>query len=243
MIHFITPFVAKDSIDNWDLAALLLRQTLDSPANQSDPEFNSVICCHDIPDFAKDYDERFKFVEHPSPPQSAKTVTGEFSGICDADWKRDVSLFHCDPEDQDFVMPIDADDLIHRDVVSELKNADGFEAVFINNGYEFCFKSRRLLERNNMVKRTSTSFALRAHLLNKPSSLDKSSLSKTLYHTVYHSNVIEFIEENSLPHKYLTTPSSVYRTNTSTNISDFFRRGHLLRSTRHRLKFLLGKNY
>lgn len=241
LVHFITPLAAKDSVKSWPLTCELLRQTLASLENQSVGNFTSTICCHDIPEFANDLDSRFRFVPCPTPPpQSAQTITGANSGVADMMAKRDAALFYIQPKFDEFVAVLDADDLFSRHLVRHLEESSEADGVTFNVGYEFCEMSKRLLLRRDMVGRTSSSFALRGRLLSAPASLDRADMSKTLFHTVWHSNVEEFLQAQGLRHRRLADPIVVYRTNTGLNMSDYYR-VNLLRRVRHNLKFLLGR--
>ncbi|MEM6910432.1 MAG: glycosyltransferase family A protein [Verrucomicrobiota bacterium] len=240
MIHFITPLAAKSAVRDWSLTCTLLRQTLASLENQESPDFRITVACHDKPDFASGLDDRFQFVEAPfDPPHDAKTIRGENSGLRDADLKRDVALYHSGANGEDFVMPLDADDLLHVRVVAELADlASEVDGALLNQGYEFCYISKRLVYRRNMVDRTSSSFALRGRLLSIPKSLDIADLQKTLWHTVYHSKVIAWLEASGLRNESLEGPRVIYSTNTSTNLSDFYRHS-IRRRLSHRAKFYI----
>ncbi len=194
-----------------------------------------------MPDFAAKLDERFVFVPHPFPPPvSAYANTGTNSGLRDLMLKRDVALYMAQPEDEDFVAILDADDLYHRDLVSDLESCGSADVFLMEQGYEFCQKTHRLLERSDMVSRTSSSFAMRAQHLRIPTSLDEKNLVGSLYHEVWHSNLPHYLKENSLSVVAAKAPRVVYRVNTSLNRSDAFRKESLKR-VRQRLKFFVGR--
>lgn len=238
---FITALAARDSVRDWDSTCLFLRETLFSLEQQSSPNFRSIICCHQVPDFAAQLDERFLFVRHPfPPPDSAYANTGKNSGLRDLMLKRDVALYTAQPEKDDLVAILDADDLYHRDLVSDFESCGSADAFLMERGYEFCQKTHRLLERSDMVSRTSSSFAMRAQHLRIPSSLDEQNLVGSLYHEVWHSNLPNFLKLNSLSVIAAKEPRVVYRVNTSLNRSDAFRK-QLLERIRQRLKFFLGR--
>lgn len=242
MIFFLTPIPARASVIDWPLTCSLLRQTLHSLENQSSGEFRSIVCCHDIPPFASQLDERFRFVEHPFPaPSQASSLTGENNGVRDMMLKRDVALYYAQPSESDFVMLLDADDLLHRSVVDEVNGLADTRGVLLEHGYEFCCITRRLLKRDNMVGRSGSSFLLRGDLVRPPASLAVEELEKTIYHTVWHSNVEKHLLDHKLSYQTLSECRTIYRTNTRLNHSDWYRRGRLIRTLRHRVKFLLGR--
>ena len=241
MIYFLTPLSAQSSVSDWRLVCELLRETLRSLENQVSEKFQSYICCHDIPDFAKELDERFHFILHPFvAPVSALSVEGVNNGVRDGMLKRDVALFHSDPNPDDFVVLLDADDLYHRELVKDLESLHAFDCVLFENGYEFCHKSRRLLGRRDMVSRTCSSFALKAKFLRLPNSLSEDDLRTTLYHDVWHSNVREYLVREDISFHVIESPRVIYKTNTSLNHSDYFRKG-IVAQLKQRLKFFFGR--
>lgn len=240
MIHFITPLAAKCSVKDWDLTCWLLRQTLGSLENQDATEFKATICCHDIPEFARNLDGRFNFVISPyEPPSDAQTLKGENSGLRDQTLKRDIALLHSGASGDDLVMLLDADDLYHRSLVGVLEQVNvDVQGVIIKEGYEFCHRSKRMVRRRDINHRTASSFGLRAKLLNIPTSHKEEELSKSLYREVWHNILEPYLQKMHLKHVYLQGPQTVYVTNTSLNFSDFYRTT-VVRKLKHWSKFYL----
>jgi hypothetical protein len=240
LVHFITPLAAKDSVKNWRLTCELLRQSLGSLENQTSAAFKATVCCHDLPEFARELDSRFNFVTSPYPPPSdAQTLRGGNSGLRDQTLKRDIALLHSGAEPDDLVMLLDADDLYHKSLVGVLENISvDVKGVVIPEGFEFCYQSKRMVKRKDINHRTASSFGLRAKLLNIPISHSETELSKSLYREVWHSNVEAFLQTNHLKHVYLRGPKTVYVTNTSLNFSDFYRTT-MVRKLKHWGKFYL----
>lgn len=240
-VHFVTPLAAKSSVKDWQLTCHLLRQTLASLENQTIGNFTSTVCCHDVPEFARDLDARFRFVECPtSPPPDAQSISGTNSGVADMMAKRDTALFYARPAKEDFVVVLDADDLFSKDLVGILETTQDADGVTFDVGYEFCHMSKRLFLRRDMVGRTSSSFALSGWVISAPKSLSKEDREQSLFHTVWHSNVAAYLKNRQLKHIKLSEPTVVYRTNTGLNMSDFYR-ANLFRAMRHRIKFLIGR--
>ena len=239
--YYLTALAAKDSVRDWDLTCLLLQETLFSLEQQSSPNFRSIVCCHDIPAFASKLDSRFTFLTHPyAPPSNAYANTGQNNGIRDMMLKRDVALHAASPAASDWVVLLDADDLFHRNLTSELEQQTAAQGALLEHGYELCQKSRKLLPRRDMVGRTTSSFALRGGFVRTPQSADECDLKKSIYHEVWHSNVRQYLQANLLAVWEPQAPRVIYRVNTTLNRSDWYRVSKM-RRWRHHLKFLLGR--
>jgi hypothetical protein len=242
MIYFLTPLAAKKSVSDWDLTCELLKQTLGSLQNQTDGEFRSIVCCHNVPDFAKELDNRFLFVNHPFPaPDKALSISGTNCGARDMVLKRDVALYYAQPGPDDFVMLLDADDLLHCKLTQEIKAlSKSIEAVTIDHGYEMCYYSKRLLRRTNMVDKSTSTWCLKGRYMKTPKLLLENELNSSIYHTVWHSNFYQFLADKKIPYQKLQEPRMIYLVNTSLNISDTFRKSVLMKC-KQKMKFSIGR--
>lgn len=242
MIHVLTPFVAKVSSRDWNLASRLLQETLMSLEYQTYRDFRVVVCGHDQPEDFDDFDERFRFVPHvfPAPvrPKDGRVPRGP--ALRDMGLKRDVALHYAEPRPDDFVFLLDADDLLHRETFQEVAQRQALDAVLLDRGYEFCHQSRRAHRRDDMLSRCSSTYFFKAHLLNVPESLDEADLGGTLYHDVWHGKVHEYLRSAQKRYEALPNPRVLYRVNTSVNNSDTLRTS-LFQRLRQRLKFLFAQ--
>ena len=126
------------SVD-WGRTQELLGHTLRSLLNQSDPRFSVVICGHERPELAELADPRVRFVEADgSPPQDSSGFRG------DKMRKRRLIGSILRQRGGGYFFPLDADDLVHRDVVAHALQDDNRRGYLIETGYTLDYANRNL---------------------------------------------------------------------------------------------------
>ncbi|SPF78470.1 hypothetical protein [Pseudoprimorskyibacter insulae] len=108
-VRFILPLVAPHHVQNWPEIQARLSATLQSFLNQSDPRWEAVICSQTMPDLPDD--PRIRFLP----------FTDQVDG--NDKWQKQGALcrdLRDTPMPSGYVMPFDADDLLHRDAVAEM---------------------------------------------------------------------------------------------------------------------------
>jgi len=129
---------ARTSAD-WGRAQELLGHTLRSVLNQSDPRFSVVICGHERPDLPELDDPRVRFLESDQGP--ARNPTG-FRG--DKMRKRRIIGALLRARGGGYFFPLDADDLVHRDVVAHVRRDDNRRGYLIDRGYTLDYNNGTL---------------------------------------------------------------------------------------------------
>lgn len=117
---------------DWARTEELLGHTLRSVLNQSDPRFSVVICGHERPHLAELDDPRVLFIPADHAPP-AKASTGGFRG--DKMRKRRLIGALLRQRGGGYFFPLDADDLVHRDVVAHVLKDDNRRGYLIEAGY------------------------------------------------------------------------------------------------------------
>jgi hypothetical protein len=150
---FLIPFASRQLKSNWNLACRHLRQTLRSIQNSSSRNFRVVVAGHEQPEFDVRFDSRFHFVSvtHPVPPDRNYTpalVLDKLTKIAAA-WNYAKSTWN-----PNYVMKLDADDLISSKLVEWLDNADPEAGYLITHGWVWRSGSRYLLQRTEYFNRT-----------------------------------------------------------------------------------------
>jgi hypothetical protein len=126
------------SVD-WGRTQELLGHTLRSLLNQSDPRFSVVICGHERPELAELADPRVRFVEADgSPPRDSSGFRG------DKMRKRRMIGSILRQRGGGYFFPLDADDLVHRDVVAHALRDDNRRGYLIETGYTLDYANRNL---------------------------------------------------------------------------------------------------
>jgi FkbM family methyltransferase len=124
---------------DWVRTQEVLGHTLRSLLNQSDPRFTVVICGHERPCLPEIDDPRVLFVESDRPPP--KNSSG-FRG--DKMRKRRIAGSILRARGGGYFFPLDADDLVHRDVVAHVRAGDNRKGYLIEKGYVLDYGNRVL---------------------------------------------------------------------------------------------------
>lgn len=147
MIIFALPLRSKESSKNWDVVLHNFHRTIRSIFNQTDPDFRCIVACNQKPEMDREYDERLEFLELPYMP-----VPGSWLEMArDKFWKltmitvraREILEQQEHPEKGIYIMPVDADDLLHRRIAEycrKFPNEHGFvskDGYVWNNGKKY----------------------------------------------------------------------------------------------------------
>jgi FkbM family methyltransferase len=135
-ISLVSARVASD----WKRTQELLGHTLRSVLNQSDPRFGVAICGHERPDLPELADPRVQFVESDQAPPNG-TLVG-FRG--DKMRKRRIIGAMLRARGGGYFFPLDADDLVHRDVVAYVRADDNRRGYLIEKGFALDYNNRVL---------------------------------------------------------------------------------------------------
>ncbi|MEO1134802.1 MAG: glycosyltransferase family 2 protein, partial [Cyanobacteria bacterium J06639_1] len=142
MLCFVMALKSKAVSKNWKLVSELFENTLYSAYNQIDPDFRIIAVCHEIPELKRDYDDRVELlsVDFPPPDGSIRAETMKDK------WKKiSVGLIRAGELNPDFVMLMDADDLVSRRLsqyVNQHKDSNGW---IFDLGYKYQFGSQWIL--------------------------------------------------------------------------------------------------
>ena len=110
---FAVPLVAKMVARDWDRACHLLACTLDSILNQTDSDFMVALVCHDVPDIPQLSDPRVIIIHAASPlPRNPSEQ------MYDKGFKKRLAFSYLNKMGGGWVMLVDADDLVYKDLVS-----------------------------------------------------------------------------------------------------------------------------
>jgi hypothetical protein len=140
MVHFAIPVSARRDEAQWLRINELLRLTLGSIFNQTSDRYRVFVCGHDRPEvLSEDAFSAVEFIEVNFPlPQNDKAKRRDKRS---KRWEiarrvRDVG--------GGYYMFMDADDLVHRDLVHFITTDDNQVGYLINRGYALDFANRRV---------------------------------------------------------------------------------------------------
>lgn len=188
MFCFIMALKSKQVSSNWDLDCRLLSGTLSSILNQQSTEHRTVVVCHERPDVPDELLKNVEFIDADwePPPKSDYTL-----GMRDKWKKLGLGLVHVGRSPPEFVMLMDADDLVSKFLVSyclEKRKEHGF---VIKRGYNYVNGSNWILCTNQF--NCGTNAVIGTRHFNFPLSLDEREQEKCLIlrfgHTIIESKM------------------------------------------------------
>ena len=144
MFYFGIPLISKKAAVNWEQTVDLLNATLASIAQQSCDQFHCLIACHDIPPINKEFKKFVTFLQVDAPIPTGITEMRQDKGRK----KRRLSA-HFVEQGEGYLMFLDSDDLVHKDLVKYALETDNPNGYIVQIGYEYNSHTNRLMRRNN----------------------------------------------------------------------------------------------
>lgn len=142
IVTFGISLKAAATSKNWQRTAEFLIATLASLYRQTDPRFRILVCGHDLPDLPAGFSDKLEFIKARwSPP--AKTASAKQLND-DKMKKRFLMGQRLRELGGGHFMQLDADDLVHRDLVGTCLNAATPYGVVITKGYVLDELNRRI---------------------------------------------------------------------------------------------------
>ena len=142
MFCFITSLRSPAVSGNWQRVCELFERTAASVFNQTSPEFRFVVVCHEPPVLRRKFDERLEFIRviHTVPPRDYGRM------LEDKVRKLLVAMRRVRELGAHFVMPVDADDLVSRQIVAHVLAHPDADGWYVEDGYRYEY-GRPWLER------------------------------------------------------------------------------------------------
>ncbi|RAU18246.1 hypothetical protein DN062_08405 [Nitrincola tibetensis] len=139
--YFGTPFLSKQVAVNWEKSVTMLNSMLASVANQSCKDFHHLIACHEIPPIKNEYKSFVTFIPvNSSIPQNRAEM------LADKGYKKQVIGHYLHQRvGSAYLMLLDADDLIHRNLVDYVLENKSPHGYLINQGFMYYFGAKKIL--------------------------------------------------------------------------------------------------
>lgn len=170
LITFFVPLRSRRTTRNWELVCRLLENTLRSIFGQSDPRFDVLVICHELPTLTRDFGSRLRFLEVDLPVPSGDLKD---STMHDKWMKLACGLISVRDRPAAYSMFVDADDLVSSRIaafVAKDRNPNGY---IIKKGYWYTAGSNWMQFKNDF--NCGTNSILRLDALHLPASLDSVS--------------------------------------------------------------------
>jgi len=211
--------ISRTASADWERTVTVFRNTLRAILAQDDPDFRVVVSGHDRPDIVEMDDPRVSFIVSDRPPAAKPS---EFRA--DKMWKRRLIFHRIREAGGGYFMPVDADDLVSRRLVSYVRARGVRDGFVVMQGYVLDW-SRRLLAAVpgawsapfERVCGTSAVFLLRPEQIPLLHQNDMDDVAQALLGP--HANWRLTAEEVGRPLEEVDFPAAVYVINTAVNLS------------------------
>ncbi|AFY37885.1 hypothetical protein Lepto7376_1542 [[Leptolyngbya] sp. PCC 7376] len=128
-VAFVIPLKSEEVSKDWNVTIALLLRCLESIFNQSSNSFDVYLSCNSFPYISSS--EKLHIIEHDYP-----IPTTWDDGHKDKYQKIYRALIEVQKNAPCYVMKLDADDLLHQNLV-QFVTTDGKEGYYIENGYTY----------------------------------------------------------------------------------------------------------
>lgn len=234
MIIFAIPLRSKETTNDWNGCIKRFENTLKSIFNQTDKDFKVLVACNEIPILNNNYDSRLEFLitDVPAPKKWIEMAI-------DKSWKltviavriRELLLEQINPQNGIYVMPVDADDLINRNISKYVKSHPNENGFVSKDGYVHYKGNRHLTIYKNMHTYCGSCNIIKMYLDDLPNGypipeelchdIENARVLNKRYPIRFdHNIVVDLYKSNNKPFSKLPFRSTIYIKDTGDNISD-----------------------
>lgn len=250
MVVFAIPLRAKCMAKNWDNCCMRTQRTVDSIYHNTNQNFKIILCGDDKPGFLNEYnyDDRVEFIECKlEKPKTwleiARNKYWKLLRICVR--VRDYILESQDPEKGIYVMPVDDDDLLHKDLVDFLEQYPNENGFYIKDGYvNYGDEKKWLVRYKNIYKFCGSCNCIRLYLKDCPEKMPFDSSLAMTKDVAYalnerypirwdHHVLAEKYKKNGKPFKAIKWRAVIYNRNTGENASQVTNWGGKKKNNNH----------
>ena len=206
MLTFIISMRARALSQDWDYHCRLLQSTVNSIFAQNHPDFNVVIVCHDVPQISQPRDGAIYFltVNYPLPQRSFDDM------VVDKVLKLTAGVDWSVARGSDYVMFMDADDLVSRRLSEFVAAHKGDNGWFFPKGYSHRYGEWWLRKQEFHHLICGTSHIVRRNLLEfAHDELYRGERVNTLA-AAGHANYCGFLKTQGTPLEPLPFSGAVY---------------------------------
>lgn len=162
MVVFVIPFISQQRSQNWEHQCFMLERTLMSLENQLDGNWIACVSCHEVPKLTNSISNRVRFYQVSFEPGASISKEYPANSQRDRNWKVCHALTEVKKYQPDYVMELDSDDWVRRDLVKWVHEIQPQTGVYFDKGYEVHWKWKRSYSRQDMTHICGSTFLLKS---------------------------------------------------------------------------------
>lgn len=199
--------------NDWERVSWLFENSLRSAYQQNDPDIRIIAVCHEIPRLQSSFDERVELisVDFPPPPTpTTRTMQDKWRKIA-------IGLIRAGTLKPNFVMIMDADDLVSRRLSSYTRRHPAANGWIFSKGYRYQYGSPWIYldDRFNC----GTNAIVNSRLIRFPTCLEESEINQCVLLKHGHTTIAHTLAEAGTPLSPLPFPGAIYVHNHGDNDS------------------------
>jgi hypothetical protein len=167
ILYFGIPLISRKAAHNWDVVTRIFNSTLTSIFNQSNDNFRVLVGCCDVPTISPTFESKIEFItiDAPIPTTSAERMQ-------DKGAKKQAIGRRLHELGGGYLMFMDADDLVHRELVSHVLRHQHPHGYLLKRGYEMDMQKKTLRRVKNFDQICGSCAVVRFDVDDLPSTLN-----------------------------------------------------------------------
>ncbi len=139
LFNFIIPLKSREASRDWERVVKFFTATLHSIMNSTCQDFRILVACHDVPKTPYNESDKIVFLKAPFPPHMGCRKY-RLDKLC----KLRLGALEVRKLGGGYLMPMDADDLISKNLVEYALKSEHPHGYIINKGYELDYRQQRV---------------------------------------------------------------------------------------------------
>jgi hypothetical protein len=236
MLTFVVPLKSKQLSTSWSSISKLFERSVKSICNQTSPEFQVIVVCHEKPEIEFDH-PRLTYIEVefpvPAPDLKSKNLDRERKVLQGITKAQQLNASH--------IMIVDADDCISKHIAEFVQNNAQSDGWFMTQGYIYENGSRFIrLQKEGFNHYCGTCNIIKSKWYYFPENISEDELVNYIYDYYRHVPIVDTLAKEGAVLQPFSFVGSIYIQHGENNRSVKGKKKHIsLKSRLSRTKSML----
>lgn len=233
MFCFVMALKSRKLSRDWERVCRLCNSSVRSACNQTCPDFRMIVVCHETPTLDDAFDARVEIINVDFPPPELdprRTMQDKWAKLA-------VGMVRAGEHRPDYVMIMDADDLVSNRLVDYAHAHPGENGWMFHQGYEWKFGDSWIRCATPFVD-CGTNAIVGGHLIRFPTDTNAQSIADCVVLRWGHTAIAEQLAKAGTPLKALPFRGAVNVKGHGDNDLTFFNTSRSVSRIRKSLSFI-----